>query len=53
MMCAKRFVGVPSSICNGLLQKKNEEKNAFFLRKRLAIIELFEGLWSVGTRFRY
>ena len=22
-------------------------------RKRLAIVDLFEGLWSVGTRFRH
>ena len=34
-----------------LVQKKNE-KNIVFLRKRLTIVDRFEGLWSVGTRFR-
>ena len=27
--------------------------NAVSLQKRLTIIVLFEGLWSVGTRFRH
>ena len=33
-------------------EKKNDQNNAAFLRKRLTIIELFGVLWSVGTRFR-
>ena len=32
--------------------EKKEKENAVFLRKRLTIFDLFEGLWSVGTRFR-
>ena len=31
-------------------EKKREKK--VFQRKRLAIVDLFEGLWSVGARFR-
>ena len=31
--------------------QKQCKKNVF-LRKRLTIIDLFEGLWSVATRFR-
>ena len=33
--------------------RKNVKKTAVFLRKRLTIVERFEGLWSVGTCFRY
>ena len=32
---------------------KNEKKKVVFLRKRQAIIDLFEGLWTAGTRFRH
>ena len=32
-------------------EKKKKEKK-IFLRKHLTIADLFEGLWSVGTRFR-
>ena len=43
-------LGVPAI---GLFrQKKRGKKKGIFLRKRLSIIEPFEGRWSVGTRFR-
>ena len=32
--------------------EKKMKKSRFFLRKRLTIIGLFEGMCSVGTRFR-
>ena len=34
-------------------RKKKKGKKCCFLQERLAIIDLFEGLWSVGTRFRH
>ena len=34
-------------------EKKKEKKKRVFLRKGLTIADLFEGLWSVGTRFRH
>ena len=40
------FSHMPWSTCNRPVQKKP-------LRKRLTIIDLFEGLWSVETRFRH
>ena len=43
--CVKRFT------CSRLIQKKNEKQ--FFQRKRPTIFGLFDGLWSVGTRFRH
>ena len=52
-ICAKSFVGVPQSTCNRRVRKKIVKKMLFSLRKRLTIIDLFEGLWSVGTRFRH
>ena len=36
-----------------LARSEKNEKNARFLQKHLIIIDLFEGLWSVGTRFRH
>ena len=30
-----------------------KEKNGVYLTKRLTINDPFEGLWSVGTRFRH
>ena len=44
-------LGVPAI---GLFRQKirGKKKIVFFLRKRLSIIEPFEGRWSVGTRFR-
>ena len=45
-------LGVPAM---GSFKKmnKNEKKKVVFLRKRQAIIDLFEGLWTAGTRFRH
>ena len=31
-------------------ERKKLKKNALFLRKRLTVVDLFEGLWSVDTR---
>ena len=36
--------------CLGVPGKNLKKKS---LRKRLILIELFEDLWSVGTRFRH
>ena len=34
-------------------RSEKNEKNYIFVRKRLTIIDLFEGLWSVWTRLRH
>ena len=44
------FTDMPWSTRNRLVQQKKTE---FFLRKRLTIVHLLEGLWSAGTRFRH
>ena len=46
------FVGVLWGIPGIGSLKKKGEKRCLLLRKRLTIVDLFEGLWSVGTRFR-
>ena len=51
--CVKPFTDMPWSTCSRLVQKKKGKHFFFFVRKCLAIIDLFEGLWSVGTRFRH
>ena len=49
IFCVKLVTDMPWSTCNRFVQKK-KGKNVFFLRKRLTIIiDLFEGLWLVGT----
>ena len=48
----KNTFDMPWSTCSRLVQKKMG-KYMFFLRKRLTIFGLFDGLWSVGTRFRH
>ena len=48
-VCVKRFADIPWSTCSRLVQKKKEKKEK--LRKRLTNFGLFDGLWSVGTRF--
>ena len=35
------------------IKDNKEEKKGFFLRKRLTIIGLLKGLWSMGTRLRH
>ena len=35
------------------LQSPRSEKKMIFLRKCLTIFGFFDGLWSVGTRFRH
>ena len=39
--------GIPGTDCI-----KKKILNGFFLRKGLTVIDLFQGLWSVGARFR-
>ena len=36
----------------GYLEPARSEKTLLYLRKRLTIVDRFEGLWSVGARFR-
>ena len=50
-VCVKLFTDMPWSTCSRLVQKKG--RFVFFLpRKRPTIFDLFDGMWSVGTRFR-
>ena len=50
-VCVKRFTDMPWSTCSRVVHKKWGKY--FFPRKRLTIFGLFDGLWSVGTRFRH
>ena len=49
----KVFTDMPWSTCRRLVQKKNGEKNDFPTETRVIIVGFFDGLWSVGTRFRH
>ena len=47
-VCVNRFIDMPWSTCSRPDQKK---KKMIFLRKRLTIVFVFDGLWLVGKRF--
>ena len=50
--CLERSPDMPWSTRDRLVQNKIK-KNVFFVWKGVAIMDLIEGLWLVGTRFRY
>ena len=51
-VCVKVVTDMPWITCHRLFQKKctSHTRYVFLVGKRLAIVDLFEGLWSVGTR---